>query len=601
MTLPHGLHRRSIPIVRLLALSLSALVLLALLPVVALGYFGARDVYRQLIHGEVELLGEGLEARLTALLDPVQAQVDYLAQAVRTERLNLDDEAALRAWIFGALAGTPQLGSLTLLRPNLSAQRFDRASGAVIAEDWRAAPQARGWIDAGDDGARAFWEAPVWNAALGQPTVSYLSSLHGPEGLAGVLVASVTATQIGQALGEQQSRVDLVPFILIGRDSVLVHPAIAAGNAPWPGEGQTLPDRAAFDDPVFPIFWRDREDHNLDGFLRLASASAFWIDGANDYFTVVYRTINAYGPRAWLVGVYWNSAQDRRERWTMYGIGIGGVLVLGLAIWAAIRLGRMLGRPILAFERAADAVARMDFAATGGLPRSVVAEVDRALVAFSRMAQTLTWFEAYLPRALVQRMIGLGQDGGRSEHRVITVMFTDLEGYSRLAHEHEAGALAGYLNDVLACVGPLIEETGGTIDKYMGDGLMAFWGAPLEQPDHAAQAMRSARLIAQALTLFNQRQRDAGKPACRLRIGLHTGEALVGNVGFAGRMNYTAIGDTVNLAQRLEQHGKSLPRDGDVTVLLSAATRAAAGMATGVEAVAPFGDEAVYRLRLTAA
>jgi len=105
---------------------------------------------------------------------------------------------------------------------------------------------------------------------------------------------------------------------------------------------------------------------------------------------------------------------------------------------------------------------------------------------------------------------------------------------------------------------------------------MAFWGAPEDQPDHAARACRAALAIAAALAADNRDRAVAGQAPVRLRIGIHSGPAIVGNIGAPGRVNYTVIGDTVNVAQRLEQLGKQFDTgEGDAVVLLSAATAAA--------------------------
>ncbi|MEM9443127.1 MAG: adenylate/guanylate cyclase domain-containing protein, partial [Pseudomonadota bacterium] len=93
------------------------------------------------------------------------------------------------------------------------------------------------------------------------------------------------------------------------------------------------------------------------------------------------------------------------------------------------------------------------------------------------------------------------------------------------------------------------EESGGVIDKYTGDGLLAFWGAPDPQPDHVARACKTAAKIFQ---LYEGQKDDCDAKKPRLRIGLHCGPVIVGNIGFAGRINYTLVGDTVNIAQRVE-------------------------------------------------
>jgi class 3 adenylate cyclase len=133
------------------------------------------------------------------------------------------------------------------------------------------------------------------------------------------------------------------------------------------------------------------------------------------------------------------------------------------------------------------------------------------------------------------------------------------------------------LNEHFAQVGGCIEAESGTIDKFIGDSVMAFWGAPEEQPDHAARACRTALAIRAAVEDGNKTK--PGTPL-RLRVGIHTGPVIVGNIGAPQRMNYTIVGDSVNIAHRLEQLGHAL---GDlksaVTILLSLATHDAAGIA----------------------
>jgi len=115
---------------------------------------------------------------------------------------------------------------------------------------------------------------------------------------------------------------------------------------------------------------------------------------------------------------------------------------------------------------------------------------------------------------------------------------------------------------------------------------MAFWGAPLDDPEHAANAIRAARRIADAIHASNAERRAQHKQSIRLRIGLHTGRVVVGNIGGGGRQNYTLVGDAVNVTQRIEQMGHEIMRASDEIVVLASATTmgAAAGEAVFVPA-----------------
>ncbi len=134
--------------------------------------------------------------------------------------------------------------------------------------------------------------------------------------------------------------------------------------------------------------------------------------------------------------------------------------------------------------------------------------------------------------------------------REVTVFFSDLENFTSIAEQSEPNRLLLVLNAYHTMVVHTIQECGGTVDKFMGDGVMALYNTPLDQPDHAMRAVRTALLIRQRMPAFQQ-QFD---PLYHMKInfGIHTGVAVVGNVGAPNLMNFTAVGDTVNVAARLQ-------------------------------------------------
>ncbi len=200
----------------------------------------------------------------------------------------------------------------------------------------------------------------------------------------------------------------------------------------------------------------------------------------------------------------------------------------------------------------------------------------------------LRWFEVYVPKSLVRRLVRQGEEPA-SEERELTVMFTDIVGFTGVAEGVTAEALADFLNHHFALIAAAVEDTGGTLDKFIGDAVMAFWGAPETQPDHAERACRAAQDICARITADNADRRADGLAPVGIRIGLHSGPAVVGNIGAPGRMNYTIVGDTVNVAQRLEQLGKRV-HDGDreITVLVSEETAARLGSRDALEPAGSF-------------
>ncbi len=163
-----------------------------------------------------------------------------------------------------------------------------------------------------------------------------------------------------------------------------------------------------------------------------------------------------------------------------------------------------------------------------------------------------TTFERYVSSSVVEQLLRDPSQvklGGTLQE--VTVMFADLEGFTGISEKTNPEELLIVLNQYHTMSVAAIREYGGTVDKFIGDGVMALFNTPLEQADHALRAVRAAWDIRSALDAFH-RQFD---PLFRMRInfGIHTGMAVVGNVGAPDLMNYTAVGDTVNLAARLQQ------------------------------------------------
>jgi class 3 adenylate cyclase len=158
-------------------------------------------------------------------------------------------------------------------------------------------------------------------------------------------------------------------------------------------------------------------------------------------------------------------------------------------------------------------------------------------------------------------------DSRNIELREMTIVFTDLAGFTSLASHLSAEETAAYLNGYFETVSKEISERDGTIDKFLGDGVMAFWGAPSDQPDHASKAIAASIALA-------ERIRNDPALNMRIRIGVHTGNVVVGDIGSASRMNYTVIGDAVNVAARLQEYGKQVDPNAKVIALASGETMA---------------------------
>jgi adenylate cyclase len=157
------------------------------------------------------------------------------------------------------------------------------------------------------------------------------------------------------------------------------------------------------------------------------------------------------------------------------------------------------------------------------------------------------------------------------ERRKITVLFSDVREFTHLAERLAPEEVVSLLNEYFKAMIDIIFKHHGTLDKFMGDGLMVEFGAPLDDALQERNAVDAAIAMQKEMVSLGVQWKSQGKPSLKIGIGIHTGQAIVGNIGSEVRMEYTAIGDTVNVAARLEQMTKAI----DVPILISEATHAA--------------------------
>ncbi|MCX7338751.1 MAG: cache domain-containing protein [Alphaproteobacteria bacterium] len=249
-----------------------------------------------------------------------------------------------------------------------------------------------------------------------------------------------------------------------------------------------------------------------------------------------------------LIGV----EKETQEKGLLFAI----LLLLGSTCIVSY-LARRISRPINALAQQADKITNFDMSTTSEV-HSGILEIQHLQSSISRMQRSISSFGKFVPKSLVKKLIDKGIDvkiGGKSRH--LTILFTDIANFTGISETYPPEKLMLHLSAYFEEMTNIIIKENGTIDKYIGDAIMSFWGAPHADQNHALHACKAALLCQRRLVDLNREWIFDKKPALNTRIGIHSGDVIVGNLGSFERMNYTILGDSVNLAARLEGTNKN--------------------------------------------
>ncbi|MDJ0945265.1 MAG: adenylate/guanylate cyclase domain-containing protein [Kiloniellales bacterium] len=565
---PDRLWRPSVTLV--LAASMALLVLLSVVLVITIQVSASQRNTFQLLGEVTALVVEYMDRSLRDHLEPARDQAAFIARQIESGAIDLQDRARLRDLLTGAVAGTPQITALltwdTDLRRFAVWREADGTSG-IMEGEFSDDPLMRATAEEMKTSEGAVWGKTVFRGNA--PRINLRQPLRHDGETVGLLVATISVQDLSALAADLSRILEGTAFVLEGTDGVLAHPNLVSAHPDQSPESPVVRlDRVG--DPVLAEIWNGRPIEGLSA--EGLDATVVRTELGDQEYAFVYRELADYGPKPWYIGAWFlltaDNVVDRLVRSIEWSL-----LLLVLAVAAAFLLGRLIARPIRRVAEGTARIGHLDLAHVDTLGPSRLRELDNQAQAFNAMLASLKSFETYVPRRLVTRLIQAGgEQAVTSEERELTILFTDIADFTRLSEHIPAAEVAAFLNQHFALLGSCVETEDGTVDKFIGDALMAFWGAPDPQPDTAARACRAALAMAAAVTADNDKRRAEGKPPVRLRIGIHTGPVVVGNIGWPGRINYTIVGDTVNSSQRLEALGKDMGEGEDVVILVSGAT-----------------------------
>ncbi|PTM91401.1 adenylate/guanylate cyclase domain-containing protein [Mycoplana dimorpha] len=237
------------------------------------------------------------------------------------------------------------------------------------------------------------------------------------------------------------------------------------------------------------------------------------------------------------------------------GLLLSAAIVL-LAIAGALVVAHLITKSLHQLTASANRMQDLDFSTPIEVPTRV-SEIATLGGAMNRARDAIFTFALYVPREVVRRAIASGDFAGRTARRQeVTAIFTDIYDFTTISEQHSPEEVVGMLSEYFDILNGTVNAHGGTIIQFLGDSIFAMWNAPAPDPHHAENACRGALAMKERLAVFNERQRNRGLPEFRTRFGIHTGTAVVGSVGAKDRLQYTAMGDSINVASRLEGMNK---------------------------------------------
>lgn len=260
---------------------------------------------------------------------------------------------------------------------------------------------------------------------------------------------------------------------------------------------------------------------------------------------------------------------------------LAAAVLLGVTVFVVLFFHRMIVRVLLPVGLFAAVCAASGILFYQDIAFYFAPVVVTFVPGFLAMLGVLTYFEGaekrkfkgamskYLSPDVLNEVMARGELKAEVGHRkVLSVLFSDVRGFTTISESQDAAKVVEILNEYFSAMVGIIFETRGTLDKFIGDAIMAFWGAPIPRADHAELAVEAALRMIQSLENLNKSFRKRGVAPLQIGIGINTGEMIVGNIGSDQRLDYTLIGDNVNLGSRLE----SLTKNYGVQILISEGT-----------------------------
>ena len=567
--------QRSLQINILIAFTI--LLIITVLIIIGYTYRQNSSALLQLSDDLVNQVTERLIERTTNYLSPAAVMAQISAEIPTVETLSLVDNQALEQYGMEILHQYPQLagffigneqGDFLFIKrfPDLSigTQVIDRVAdpptrtwvyrdvnGQVVDEevttDFSYDPRQRPWYIGAKESQQQYWTDIYIFFTDQKPGVTAAFPVVNEQGqTVSAIGIDVALDELSQFLQTQKVGQNGVAFIINNKAEIVAYPNIEL--AAQEGEGFRPLNILDLDELWVTAAFQEHEKNRQ---------ARFTFENGGQHYIASFTPFPETFDKDWKIGIVvpeddFVGALKQTNQITLL-ISLGVLLV---AVILAIFISRTISQPIVLLTEETKKI--KDFQLDSDLEiHSPIHEVQLLGDSIASMRSSLQTFKKYVPDELVRQVIQTGEVARLGGHKKeLTIFFSDVADFTSISEKMIPEELMLQLSDYLGSLATVIGQAHGTVDKYMGDGLMAFWGAPLPNPDHAYLACLAALRCQQKVAELNEQWQAAGKPLFSTRIGLHTGETLVGNMGSSERMDYTVLGDSVNLASRLEAINK---------------------------------------------
>jgi adenylate cyclase len=405
-------------------------------------------------------------------------------------------------------------------------------------------PRVRPWYQGAQSSSGVHW-TDVYIHAGGQPVISAARAVRSRNGgFAGAASATVSLEGLSAFLDTIRLRDRAARVFLVDARGALIAASASDRPPPAPAGEVRLPLLSESRAPELAALAQTGAFREA---LAGAPGGALAYTAGGQRWLAALQPLSIQGGRGWIVGAVIPEDDFLGEVKAGFARAVAvSALVIILFVFLGLALSESIARPLRVIADETRRIRRLELD-DRTLPDSVFEEVAEINDVFHSLKTGLRAFQKYVPVKLVRILLAEGTEpvlGGRVEE--LTVFFSDVRSFASYAEANEPATVAGVLGGYLQTMAETVAAHGGTVDKFIGDAVMAFWNAPRAVDDHPYQAVLAAVRCREAI-------RGLGHgDALYTRIGLHTARVVVGNFGAPERLAYTALGDGVNLAARLE-------------------------------------------------